>query len=111
MWKPIENFIDKLYHKYCKRVEPFVLKVDSCPVDSYVMDYSVRNDVYYRKELIDLVKKELAYRLAMELLDKGYIKFGRYSVDGYHVAEDEYTPSTPYEYDIVTARIDVARRR
>ena len=110
MWKPIVNTIDKLYHKYCKRVEPFVVKVDNRPIDTYVVDYSIHNDVHYTEEQIGFTKRELARKLSLELLNKGYIEFKRYSIDGYYVAEDEYTPSMPYGNDIITARIDVIRR-
>ena len=67
---------------------------------------SVEKEKYY----IDKIKEELVYKLANDLLNNGYIKFSRYSLDGSVVCDNIYEPSNYDEQDILMARLDVIRR-
>ena len=67
---------------------------------------STEHEKYY----IDKTKEELANKLAKDLLENGYIKFSRYSLDGKVVCNDIYEPSNYDRQDILTARLDVIRR-
>lgn len=77
--------------------------------DTYIASTTI-SSLEKEKYYIDRTKEELAHRLANDLLDNGYIKFSRYSLDGNIVCNNVYEPSNYDEQDVLTARLDVVRR-
>ena len=109
MWKPIRKIINRLYYKYGTKINPIVIKTENITYDTRITSTtipSIKNEEY----CIDRIKEELAYRLANDLLENGYIKFKRYSLDGNVVCDNIYEPSYYDRQDILTARLDVIRR-
>jgi hypothetical protein len=110
MWKPIVKVIDKLHYKYgTKVINPTIIKTETITYDTRIMSTTI-SSAEHEKYYIDGVKEELACKLANDLLENGYIKFSRYSLNGEVVCDDIYEPSNYDRQDILTARLDVIRR-
>lgn len=109
MWKPIVKAIDKLHYKYGTKIDPIVIKTETITYDTRLTSTTI-SSIEKEKYYIDRVKEELVYKLANDLLDNGYIKFNRYSLNGNVVCDDIYEPSNYDRQDILTARLDVIRR-
>lgn len=109
MWKPIRKVIDRLYYKYGTKINPIVIKTENITYDTRIVSTtisSIENEEY----CINRIKEELVHRLANDLLENGYIKFKRYSLNGDIVCDNIYEPSNLDRQDILTARLDVIRR-